>query len=366
MPRPTADRSRGAAVRLRGIVKQYGAGAPAVNAVSLDIAAGEFISLLGPSGSGKTTTLNAIAGFIDIDAGEIELGGVAVASMRPHLRNIGMVFQHFTLFPHMTVAENVAYPLRQRKVPAKERARRVQAALEMVQLGEYGTRRPDQLSGGQQQRVAVARAVVFEPRVLLMDEPFGALDRKLREELQIQLKGLHRELGITIIFVTHDQEEALVLSDRIAVFNNGSIDQIGTPAELYDRPENRFVAQFLGESNIFEGTVRDVDGVRALVCPDGRFVLPAPAADPGTEIHAMVRPEKCRVAPVGPDGDGLTNALEGEVEEEIFLGSSRKLLVRTPTDRVVTVRSTAAADRGVSVGSKVVVTWDSADLLVVR
>ncbi|MEU3170350.1 ABC transporter ATP-binding protein [Streptosporangium sp. NPDC006930] len=366
MPRSTADRSRGAAVRLRGIVKQYGAAAPAVNEVSLDIAAGEFVSLLGPSGSGKTTTLNAIAGFVDIDAGEIELDGVSVASVRPHLRNIGMVFQHFTLFPHMTVAENVAYPLRQRKIPAKERAQRVQAALEMVQLGEYGARRPDQLSGGQQQRVAVARAVVFEPRVLLMDEPFGALDRKLREELQIQLRGLHRELGVTIIFVTHDQEEALVLSDRIAVFNNGSIDQVGTPAELYDRPESRFVAQFLGESNVFEGTVQEVDGVRALACPDGRFVLPPSAADPGAEIQAMVRPEKCRIAPVGSERDGLTNALEGEVEEEIFLGSSRKLLVRTPTDRVVTVRSTAAADRGVSVGAKVVVTWDSADLLVVR
>ncbi|MEV0758405.1 ABC transporter ATP-binding protein [Streptosporangium sp. NPDC050280] len=366
MPRSTADRSRGAAVRLRGIVKQYGAAAPAVNEVSLDIAAGEFVSLLGPSGSGKTTTLNAIAGFVDIDAGEIELDGVSVASVRPHLRNIGMVFQHFTLFPHMTVAENVAYPLRQRKIPAKERAQRVQAALEMVQLGEYGARRPDQLSGGQQQRVAVARAVVFEPRVLLMDEPFGALDRKLREELQIQLRGLHRELGVTIIFVTHDQEEALVLSDRIAVFNNGSIDQVGTPAELYDRPESRFVAQFLGESNVFEGTVQEVDGVRALACPDGRFVLPPSAADPGAEIQVMVRPEKCRIAPVGSERDGLTNALEGEVEEEIFLGSSRKLLVRTPTDRVVTVRSTAAADRGVSVGAKVVVTWDSADLLVVR
>ena len=239
---------RGASVALTDLEKRFDR-TNAVDGVSLDVRSGEFLTLLGPSGSGKTTTLMMIAGFETPTAGDIAIDGKSVVAMPPYRRNIGMVFQSYALFPHLTVADNIGFPLKQRGVPKDERARLVAEALELVHLPGYGSRYPRQLSGGQQQRVAVARAVVFKPRLLLMDEPLGALDKQLRENLQLEMRHLHADLGITFIYVTHDQEEALTMSDRIAVMNDGKVAQVGRPEDLYDRPTSRFVAGFIGESN---------------------------------------------------------------------------------------------------------------------
>ncbi|MEU4228125.1 ABC transporter ATP-binding protein [Nonomuraea sp. NPDC026600] len=253
-------------IRISAVSKMYaGTSQPAVNDVSLDIAPGEFMTFLGPSGSGKTTMLSMIAGFVALTAGRIETDGRDISRLKPHKRDLGVVFQHYALFPHMTVARNIAFPLQQRSVPKAEIAARVRAALELVRLEQYADRLPRQLSGGQQQRVALARAVVYQPRALLLDEPLGALDKKLRDQLQREIARMHRELGMTFIFVTHDQEEALTLSDRIAVFNEGRIEQVGPPAELYERPATLFVAEFLGESNVFAGVA---DGQLAVVRPE--------------------------------------------------------------------------------------------------
>src|SRR4051812_17609996 len=238
------------AIRLRGLTKSFGA-INAVDALDLDIAAGEFFSMLGPSGSGKTTVLRLIAGFETPTAGTIELFGQDVTAKAPFDRDVNTVFQDYALFPHMTVLENIGYGLRVRGVAKRERNERVQEALESVRLGAFGSRKPSQLSGGQRQRVALARATVVQPKVLLLDEPLGALDLKLREQMQVELKEIQRSLGITFIFVTHDQEEALTLSDRIAVFNDGRIEQLGTPNEIYEKPRSPFVADFVGTSNIF-------------------------------------------------------------------------------------------------------------------
>lgn len=287
-----ASSRTGAAVRLHGLTKRY-AGRAAVDEVSLDIEVGEFMTFLGPSGSGKTTTLNMIAGFTRATEGSITVDDTNVADLPPHRRDLGMVFQHYALFPHMSVAKNVAFPLEQRKVSKPEIARRVTEALRMVQLDSMADRLPSGLSGGQQQRVALARAVVFNPRVLLMDEPLGALDKKLREQLQTEISRMHRELGITFVFVTHDQEEALALSDRIAVFNDGRIEQVGTPEELYERPATLFVAQFLGESNVFPG----------------RCTTPgcSPARDMNSRCRRPVRraaPPRASRSSYGPSGCG--------------------------------------------------------------
>src|SRR5262245_37019038 len=256
-----AQESGGGRIELVGLCKRFAPRGPLVVAhVGIDVAPGEFVTLLGPSGSGKTTTLNMIAGFTEVTSGDIRLAGRDISLLPPHRRNFGMVFQNYALFPHMTVAQNVAFPLRERKVPKAEIERRVGEVLELVDLGGLGGRRPDALSGGQQQRVALARAVVFSPSVLLLDEPLSALDRKLRQTLQQEIKRLHQELGLTFVFVTHDQDEAMALSDRIAVFNSGRIERVGSPADLYRDPGTRFVARFLGESNLFDGRLR-TDGV---------------------------------------------------------------------------------------------------------
>ena len=249
----------------------------AVDGVSLDIAPGEFVTLLGPSGSGKTTTLMMLAGFEIPTAGEIYVDEDPIASVPPYRRNIGMVFQNYALFPHMTVGENIAFPLQMRKMSRAEITRQTTAVLALVGLPGYEGRYPRQLSGGQQQRVAVARALVFNPRVLLMDEPLGALDKQLREHLQLEIKALHDQLGVTIIYVTHDQEEALVMSDRIAVMNDGRIEQCGLPTELYDEPSTRFVATFIGESNFIDGVVDRLDGTAACIEAPGLGELRAPA-----------------------------------------------------------------------------------------
>jgi putative spermidine/putrescine transport system ATP-binding protein len=282
-------------IRLRGLVRRYGE-TVAVGGIDLDVRRGEFFTLLGPSGSGKTTTLRLIAGFERPDAGSVELRGADVSALPPFERDVNTVFQDYALFPHMTVAENVEYGLRIRKVSREERRTRVAAALTMVRLPDLGGRRPAQLSGGQRQRVALARAIVCRPQVLLLDEPLGALDLKLRQEMQVELKRIQLEVGITFLYVTHDQEEALTMSDRLAVFNRGSIEQVGAPAEVYERPANAFIAGFVGVSNLLER--------------DGR--------------RFTVRPEKVRIV----DGDeaGLRTE-EGVVRDVAYAGMVTRYLV---------------------------------------
>ena len=299
---------------LSGIVKRFGA-VTALAGVYLDVEEGEFLTILGPSGSGKTTLLKAVAGFELPDAGQIRLGAQDVTLTEARHRNVGMVFQNYALFPHLTVAENVAFPLEMRRIPRAEINRRVAEALALVELAGYEARLPRQLSGGQQQRVALARAVIFGPALLLLDEPFGALDRKLRESLQLEVRRLQRRLRLTTLFITHDQEEALIMSDRIAVMNAGLIQQIGTPAEVYDRPVSRFVANFIGESNLLEATAA---GGRVEVPGFGGLHLPVPDG-PAT---LLLRPEALRLEEAAPC------QAQAVVLETIFLGLSVKLRLR--------------------------------------
>ena len=304
--------SRSADLNVEGLVKRFGE-VVALDGVSLHIASGELLTILGPSGSGKTTLLKVVAGFETPDAGTVRVDGTDITAMAPARRDIGMVFQNYALFPHLTVERNVAFPLEMRNLGRPEIERRVAEALGLVELQGYGKRLPRQLSGGQQQRVALARAIVFNPRLLLLDEPFGALDRKLRETMQLEVRRLQRRLGLTTIFITHDQEEALVLSDRIAVMNRGAIQQVASTTEIYERPANDFVADFVGESNIFHGTVTEVGSV---TLESGRRLLIAHSAPVGTRVGVLMRPERF--------GQGV-NSFNGEVKEAVYLGSSLKL-----------------------------------------
>jgi len=296
---------------------------PAVDDLSLHVEAGEFITLLGPSGSGKTTTLMLLAGFETPTSGAIRLEGRPIETLPPHQRGMGVVFQSYSLFPHMTVAQNVAFPLSVRKVSAAATRDRVGAALAKVQLQHLAERKPQQLSGGQQQRVALARALVFEPRVVLMDEPLSALDKKLREEMQLEIRRLHRELGVTMVFVTHDQSEAMTLSDRVAVFNHGRIEQLASPQQLYDAPVNPFVAGFVGDNNMLAG---QPEGSAALRLPDGACLhgrrAGSPAAGGGATL--CVRPEHLRVA--GADDTG--NRVPATLIDVIHQGDHWRLVVR--------------------------------------
>jgi len=353
----------GAAVTLESVTKDYGNDIIAVDAVDLTIAAGEFITLLGPSGSGKTTTLNMIAGFVTPSSGRIAVDGVVVNDVPPHKRNIGMVFQQYALFPHMTVAENVAYPLKQRKVPKTQARQMVKDALAMVRLETYADRLPKSLSGGQQQRVAVARASVFNPKLLLMDEPLGALDKKLREALQLEFRRIHRELGATIVFVTHDQEEALVMSDRIAVFNEGRIEQLGTASELYESPATAFVANFLGESNVFRG---DVQASQAGVTISGAFgTLHCRSSDVNSGRGlAVVRPERMELGVSGTldhAGDEQVNRVQGRVKEIIYLGSEQRILIDAGQENRFT--AIATPDQRVEIDSTVTLTFRAQDTI---
>ena len=300
------------AVRLQGLRKVF-PGSPPVVAVAgadLEIGDGEFFSMLGPSGSGKTTVLRMIAGFEEPTSGTVELGGREVTRRPAYERDVNTVFQDYALFPHLSVLENVEYGLRVKKVPKPERRQRAMAALEQARLGDFGNRRPGQLSGGQRQRVALARALVNRPRVLLLDEPLGALDLKLREQMQVELKDIQREVGITFLFVTHDQEEALTLSDRIAVFNNGAIEQIGTPAEVYEKPTTAFVAGFVGTSNLLRGKAS-----MALFGRDG---------------SNSIRPEKLRLLPVGAETrDGERHA-DGRIAAAVYRGPAPRCVVAPP------------------------------------
>jgi putative spermidine/putrescine transport system ATP-binding protein len=319
---------------LRNIAKHYGR-TVAIDDVSLDIAKGEFVTFLGPSGSGKTTTLLSIAGFVQPSAGHILLDGAPLDPLPPHKRELGMVFQQYALFPHMTVRQNVGYPLKLRGAPRATINDKVDAMLALIGLPKQGDRLPRELSGGQQQRVALARAMVFQPRVLLMDEPLGALDKKLREQMQLEISRLHREVGITILYVTHDQEEALVMSDRIALFNEGRIEQLGPPKELYDRPRTRFVAGFIGESNLFEGKVGRRDGGRVEVdTKEGRFLARSnDAVTEGAAASVAVRPECMKF---GPSSD--ENAVEAVLTDIVYLGEASKYVMRTRGGIEIAVR----------------------------
>jgi putative spermidine/putrescine transport system ATP-binding protein len=347
---------------LRDVHKRYGE-ATAVDGITLDVRQGEFVTLLGPSGSGKTTTLNIIAGFVDETAGVIALDGKPIGDLPTHRRNIGVVFQHYALFPHLTAEQNVAFPLERRKVRKAEQARRVREALEMVRLGDYGKRYPRELSGGQQQRVALARALVFDPRLLLMDEPLGALDKKLREWLQGEIQRVHRESGITFLYVTHDQDEALALSDRIAVFNEGRIEQFGTPAELYEHPKSVFVAEFLGESNLFPGTAAGNSGDWMLRCGELALRVPRPAVPLGDSQRAtlVVRPERMHIVRRGEAAPSGANALPGAVEQIVYLGAARRVTVALETGHSATVRETAGAAAPLQVGEPVELCWHAQD-----
>jgi len=307
----------------------------AVDHVTLQIRDGEFFSMLGPSGCGKTTTLRMIAGFEHPTEGEIYIHGRPMGLTPPYQRNTNMVFQNYALFPHMTIARNIAFGLEMKKVPKREIERRVQEALEMVRLAGYGPRRPNQLSGGQQQRIALARALVNRPEVLLLDEPLGALDLKLRKEMQLELKTLQKEVGITFVYVTHDQEEALTMSDRIAVMHQGKVLQVGTPTEIYERPNCRFVADFIGETNFLDGVVREQDGDRATVVVDEVLPVMVQTDRPlerGRQVTVAVRPEKIRLLPQPARGEH--NSFLCRVEQMVYVGTDTRFRVRL-SDRVV-------------------------------
>jgi putative spermidine/putrescine transport system ATP-binding protein len=324
--------------------------------VSLHVQAGEFVALLGPSGCGKTTTLRMVAGFIDPTEGRIQIGGRDVTDLPPYKRNTGLVFQSYALFPHMSVAQNVGFGLEMRRVPKADRDKRVRDALARVRLAQYAERMPRELSGGQQQRVALARALVFEPKLILMDEPLGALDKQLREQLQIEIKHLHERLGVTMVYVTHDQSEAMTMSDRIAVFNEGRIQQLDTAVGLYEKPCNSFVAQFIGENNRLPGRIAGRDGERLLVTLDDGTEVTALAVNPGAERTMLsIRPERAMIDP--PESVGA-NRFTARVEEMIYLGDHRRvrLSLGGMDDFIVKVPA-GHAHGALALGATVTVGW---------
>ncbi len=317
-----------AEVTLEDISKVYGEDVVAVRDMNLDIPDGEFVVLVGPSGCGKSTTLRMVAGLEDPTAGVIRLGGQDITHLKPYRRPVNTVFQNYALFPHLTVAQNVAFGLQMQGIGKQEIARRVEDALRLVRLESYSERRPKQLSGGQQQRVALARALINQPAVLLLDEPLGALDLKLRKELQLELRGLQERVGITFIYVTHDQEEALTMSDRIAVMNHGQVLQVGTPTEIYERPNCRFVADFIGETNFLQGSVVQSDAQRATVKIGNDLIVqgfsPRPVAV-GQDVVVSVRPEKARL--VEQQLDHAANVFPVTVERTAYIGSDTRIFV---------------------------------------
>ncbi|KIK90080.1 ABC transporter ATP-binding protein [Pseudomonas sp. W15Feb9B] len=352
-------------VSLRNLNKHYGDFA-AVDNISLDIKDGEFLTFLGSSGSGKSTTLSMLAGFETPSSGEILVNGQSLVNVPPHKRDIGMVFQRYSLFPHLSVRDNIAFPLAIRKLAAAERDKRVDAMLKLVQLEQFAHRRPSQLSGGQQQRVAIARALVYEPRILLMDEPLGALDKKLREDLQDELRQLHRRLGITIVYVTHDQEEAMRLSQRIAIFSHGKIVGLGSGYDLYQNPPNAFVASFLGNSNFLKLKAQG----NAAASFEGQSLSIRLTAGLHTDqdVLLMVRPEKAvalsvQQASAEPLAAGW-NEVSAQVVEVLFLGESQTCSVVTSGGTSMTVKALSAAGMPLKAGDPVRVRWATADACV--
>ncbi|HEV7264345.1 MAG TPA: ABC transporter ATP-binding protein [Falsiroseomonas sp.] len=355
----------GPLLRFEGVSKRYAATArgampppAALDRLDLDVARGELLTLLGPSGSGKTTTLMLLAGFEMPDAGRILLEGRDIARLPPHRRGIGVVFQSYALFPHMTVAENIGFPLEARRIPRAERARRVARALDMVRLPDLAERRPAQLSGGQQQRVALARAMVFEPPVVLLDEPLGALDKALREEMQHEIRTLHRRLGLTMLYVTHDQSEALTLSDRIAVLAGGRLRQVATPRALYDEPEDAFVAGFVGENNRLPATLLHATREAALLRLDGGAQVRAKlagAAQPGARCVVTVRPERVALPAPAP-----ADALSARLAEALFQGDHIRLRLALPGGAEIVARR-PVGEALPPPGSEVALAWAPGD-----
>lgn len=343
----------GAALSLRDISKQFGSVIAAAD-VNLDVEPGEFISLLGPSGSGKTTTLNMIAGFEEPSGGRIMINDKDITDIPIHRRNIGMVFQGYALFPHMTVEKNVEYPLKQHGFDKAERKRATDEALAKVSLEKYRDRMPAQLSGGQQQRVALARAIAYKPPLLLMDEPLSALDKALREGLQTEIRRIHRDLGTTVVYVTHDQDEAMALSDRIVVFNDGRIQQIGTPNELYKNPSNEFVSRFLGESIHLDGLIEEQGSGREFVRDD--FHLPTEVDHRGP-AQLMIRPESVElISASSAEQSGPT--VEAEIIDKVYVGHSVKYMVSCRGGGGV-VRSRATDVDDFTIGQEVLLTWEA-------
>ncbi len=342
------------------VQKSYDGEILVVKDLNLAIGKGEFLTMLGPSGSGKTTCLMMLAGFEVATHGDINLGGVSINNIPPHKRGIGMVFQNYALFPHMTVGENLAFPLEVRKMGKAEVEQKVKRALDMVQMGAFAGRRPAQLSGGQQQRIALARALVFDAQLVLMDEPLGALDKQLREHMQYEIKHIHENLGITVVYVTHDQSEALTMSDRIAVFNDGVIQQLAAPEDLYERPENAFVAQFIGENNTLDGKVAGIDGqVASVTLSTGQTVGAHAINCGGAGDHTMlsIRPERVVI------GDASTpNAMDGKVVELIYLGDHIRCRMEVAdNDQFIVKVPNSHAHAALRVGEVTPVGWQTDD-----
>ena len=349
-------------VCFKGVQKSYDGETLVVKNLNLDIAAGEFVTMLGPSGSGKTTCLMMLAGFETATHGDIELGGRPINNIPPHKRGIGMVFQNYALFPHMTVAENLAFPLKVRKMNAAEVEDKVNKVLDMVQMRIFADRKPAQLSGGQQQRIALARALVFEPDLVLMDEPLGALDKQLREHMQYEINHIHENLGVTVVYVTHDQSEALTMSDRIAVFDDGIIQQLADPVTLYEKPDNAFVAQFIGENNRLAGTVKGISkGVASVELESGDMVkaLAVNVGGVGEPSLLSVRPERCIVTNKKTRG---MSALHGRIEELIYLGDHIRCRMNVAGDDQFVVKVPNTSGKlGLEIGAEVYVGWETDD-----
>jgi len=356
------------AIELVNVTKQYG-DAIALDGISLRIDSGEFFCLLGPSGCGKTTTLNLIGGFIPLTSGELRIEGRVVNDLAPHQRNVNTVFQNYALFPHMTVAENVAFGLRMEGLDKREIASRVDEYLELVGLGTYHDRYPTQMSGGQAQRVALARALAKRPAVLLLDEPLGALDLKLRKQMQVELARIHRQVGTTFVFVTHDQEEALSMATRIAVMSGGHVRQIGPPREIYLRPVDRFVADFIGESNFLDGTVTNGGGAPAFKLSNGT-ILPArsPSVSPNGPVKLMVRPESVSIGTAPPNGERSPAVVKGRTSNVAFMGTHTRITVQTDAGTLVAIHFRESDEGAVEeemVDQEVHVWWDPRESTVV-
>lgn len=349
-------------VTLKGITKIFG-GNTVVDHVDLDIENGSLVSILGPSGCGKTTILRMIAGFEMPDDGDVLFDGESVGKIPVNKRNIGMVFQSYALFPHMTVAQNVAYGLEQQGVPKSEIPGRVQEALETVHMEEFASRKPKQLSGGQQQRVALARALVIRPKVLLLDECLSALDKKLRVEMQTELRRILEESKVTTFFVTHDQEEAMTLSDKIVVMSRGNIEQMGSPREVYEKPVNKFVADFLGKATFFDGTVEDVDSMFLTIkVENGSITVPGTGAEVGESVHYALRPEKVKVYRASEKPDSLA-LIDGVVDSVIYSGNLMSCSIDCGGILVKAEMGGADSAAGISRGDAVAVTWEPESLI---
>ena len=357
-----AGTSHGLEVGIHDVWRRYGS-VTEVGGVSLTVGAGEFVSLLGPSGSGKTTLLMMLAGFEEPDQGRLTVGERDITRVAPNKRDIAMVFQRYALFPHMTVADNIAFPLRMRRIGRAERDEKVRRALEMVKLDAHAERKPAELSGGQQQRVALARAIVFEPPVILMDEPLGALDKKLRQHMQLELRQLQQRLGATVIYVTHDQEEALTMSDRVAVMNGGSLAQLGRPRELYDRPADAFVADFIGEMNLLPGQVDSTTGETCGVrCTSGLALATGTGLTPGARVRLAVRPEHVELA---RDDAGDAPGLRGEVTQSVFNGANTAVQVELRVGDTLRVDVGARSELALlQPGTPVIARWPAGSAIV--